>query len=140
MSGNCLPSTTSPETEDFLGAIRPPGQLDERDERHRALLLLTVPHHRNVRLANRQRPSCFDHMAARDQQRPIPWSQQVEFELNSEDISICIQQSSRKTRRAFPPKNFAWISSGNFIASTCWTHFSQDSCGKLVPKSTLSFP
>src|SRR5579859_7187269 len=49
-------------------------------------------------------------------------------------------QSSRKTRRAFPPKNFVWISPGKFIASTCWTHFSQDSCGKLVPKRTLSCP
>src|SRR6266849_8290745 len=129
MSSNCPPSTTSPKTEDFLGAIRPPGQLDERDERHRAQLLLAVPHHRNVRLANRQRPSCFDHMAARNQQRAIPYR----------SVAGPVQ-SSRKTRRAFPPKNFAWISSGKFIASTCWTHFSQDSCGKLVPKSTLSFP
>src|SRR5947209_20591520 len=36
-------------------------------------------------------------------------------------------QSSRKTRQAFPPKNFVWISSGKFIARTCWTHCSQDS-------------
>src|SRR5260370_41800752 len=65
--------------------MRLPDQVDKSDERHCALLLLAVPHHGNVRLANRQRPSWFDNMAARDQQRSIPRSQQVEFELNSEN-------------------------------------------------------
>ena len=73
-------------------AIRLAGQLDEGDERYCALFLFAVSSHRHVRLANRQRPSRFDHMAARDQQWSIPRSQQVEFELNCEDRRFCIHQ------------------------------------------------